>query len=103
MNSGVGMSDAIQARPEGMTIEATGLTKRYGSRQVLSGVRLSVAAGETVALIGPSGGGKSTLLRCLNGLNSFDAGEVRVGPHVLTRGTPARRRRPWRRCVGCWA
>ncbi len=73
---------------------ATNLSKRYGDRQVLNGVRLSVAAGETVALIGPSGGGKSTLLRCLNGLNSFDGGEVRVGPHVLTardsmRATPA--------------
>ena len=77
-----------------MNIEVTSLTKRYGDRQVLNGVGLSVAAGETVALIGPSGGGKSTLLRCLNGLNSFDGGEVRVGPHVLNardsgRGTPA--------------
>ena len=86
-----------------MNIEVTSLTKRYGDRQVLNGVGLSVAAGETVALIGPSGGGKSTLLRCLNGLNSFDGGEVRVGPHVLKRGTPAGRRRPWRRCGGCSA
>jgi ABC-type polar amino acid transport system ATPase subunit len=39
-----------------------------------------------VALIGPSGGGKSTLLRCLNGLNTFDAGEIRVGPHTLQPG-----------------
>src|ERR1700680_1027690 len=77
-----------------MRIEVTGLTKRYGDRQVLAGVNLTVAAGETVALIGPSGGGKSTLLRCLNGLNSFDGGEVRVGPHLLSardsgRATPA--------------
>ena len=77
-----------------MHIEATDLTKRYGDRQVLNGVRLSVKPGETVALIGPSGGGKSTLLRCLNGLNSFDGGEIRVGPHVLAardsgRATPA--------------
>jgi ABC-type polar amino acid transport system ATPase subunit len=77
-----------------MHIEASNLTKSYGDRRVLYGVNLSVAAGETVALIGPSGGGKSTLLRCLNGLNSFDAGAVRVGPHVLTapdsrRLTPA--------------
>jgi ABC-type polar amino acid transport system ATPase subunit len=65
------------------------LTKRYGQRLVLDRVSLSVSAGQTVALIGPSGGGKSTLLRCLNGLNSFDEGEVRVGPHTLTP-----RRRP---------
>jgi polar amino acid transport system ATP-binding protein len=77
-----------------MRIEAANLTKRYGDRSVLTGINLSVAAGETVALIGPSGGGKSTLLRCLNGLNSFDGGSIRVGPHLLTaaesgRSTPA--------------
>ena len=77
-----------------MRIEVTDLTKRYGDRKVLTGVNLTVAAGETVALIGPSGGGKSTLLRCLNGLNSFDGGAVQVGPHRLTaaesrRSTPA--------------
>src|ERR1700680_4640056 len=77
-----------------MRIEVTGLTKRYGDRQVLAGVNLTVATGETVALIGPSGGGKSTLLRCLNGLNSFDGGAIQVGPHRLTaaesrRSTPA--------------
>src|SRR5437870_689509 len=96
------MSEAIQSRPappgglpaSDMRIEVTNLSKRYGDRQVLNGVSLTVAAGETVALIGPSGGGKSTLLRCLNGLNSFDGGTIRVGPHVLTaadsrRATPA--------------
>jgi ABC-type polar amino acid transport system ATPase subunit len=69
-----------------MRIVVSGLTKRFGERLVLDGVSLTVEQGETVALIGPSGGGKSTLLRCLNGLNSFDAGEIRVGPHVLRAG-----------------
>jgi polar amino acid transport system ATP-binding protein len=50
---------------------------------VLNQVSLTVDAGETVALIGPSGGGKSTILRCINGLCSFDAGEIRVGEHTL--------------------
>jgi ABC-type polar amino acid transport system ATPase subunit len=59
------------------------VTKRFGARLVLDRISLTVNPGETVALIGPSGGGKSTLLRCLNGLNTFDTGEVRVGPHVL--------------------
>lgn len=59
------------------------VTKRYGERVILDDVSLAIASGETVALIGPSGGGKSTLLRCINGLNPLDAGEIRVGAHRL--------------------
>jgi polar amino acid transport system ATP-binding protein len=64
-------------------IRIADLTKRFGPRLVLDGVSLAIEPGQTLALIGPSGGGKSTLLRCLNGLNTFDAGEIRIGPHVL--------------------
>jgi ABC-type polar amino acid transport system ATPase subunit len=60
-------------------VEALGLRKRFGAAEVLRGVDLSVAPGETVAIIGPSGGGKSTLIRCLNALERPDAGSVRVG------------------------
>lgn len=64
-------------------IRVTDVTKRYGPRLVLDRVSLEVESGETVALLGPSGGGKSTLLRCINGLNTFDAGEIAVGEHAL--------------------
>jgi len=66
-----------------LKITLSGVSKRFGDRPVLDGVSLGVEPGETLAMIGPSGGGKSTLLRCINGLTSFDAGEIRVGPHRL--------------------
>ncbi|MGE0606965.1 MAG: amino acid ABC transporter ATP-binding protein [Pirellulales bacterium] len=62
-------------------IQLSDVTKRYGGRVILDQISLEVQAGETVALIGPSGGGKSTLLRCINALNDFDSGQIRVGTH----------------------
>jgi polar amino acid transport system ATP-binding protein len=67
-------------------IRVEGVTKRYGQRVILDRVNLDVGAGETVAVLGPSGGGKSTLLRCINGLQSFDEGRIQVGPHLLSAG-----------------
>ncbi len=69
------------------TITLNSVTKRFGERVILDRVSLTIPPGETVALLGPSGGGKSTLLRCLNGLNTFDEGEIQVGPHRLHPGT----------------
>ena len=60
-------------------IEVHELRKNYGERTVLGGITASFAKGQVVALVGPSGGGKSTLLRCLNGLESFDGGQVTLG------------------------
>ena len=71
------------SRDQALRIVLEGVTKRFGERPVLDGVNLAVEPGETVALIGPSGGGKSTVLRCINGLTTFDAGAIRVGPHTL--------------------
>jgi ABC-type polar amino acid transport system ATPase subunit len=67
---------------------ARGLVKRFGDRTVLGGVDLDVRAGETLALVGPSGGGKSTLLRVLGGLAAFDGGALTVGGHEVAAGAP---------------
>ncbi|MCI0685343.1 MAG: amino acid ABC transporter ATP-binding protein [Gemmataceae bacterium] len=81
-------------------IDIANVTKRFGPRLVLNEVSVSIQSGETVALLGPSGGGKSTLLRCLNGLNTFDAGEIRIGEHVLQPGNHAADLQAVRRVFG---
>ncbi len=60
------------------------LVKRFGPAEVLRGVSFDVGRGEVAAIVGPSGGGKSTLLRCLNGLEPFQGGEIRIGDLALT-------------------
>jgi phospholipid/cholesterol/gamma-HCH transport system ATP-binding protein len=59
-------------------IQLRGLRKRFGDQVVLGGVDFDVKEGETVALMGPSGGGKSVLLKHMNGLIRPDAGTVIV-------------------------
>jgi polar amino acid transport system ATP-binding protein len=61
--------------------------KRFGSRQVLSGIDAEVAAGTIVSLVGASGSGKTTLLRCLNGFESIDAGSIEIAGHRLDPGS----------------
>ncbi len=79
-----------ESQNDALNVTLSRVTKRYGERLILNEVCMTARGGETLALIGPSGGGKSTLLRCINGLTNFDAGEVRVGQHVLgpTAGLP---------------
>jgi ABC-type polar amino acid transport system ATPase subunit len=72
-------------------IEILDLVKNHGKLRVLRGVTLRVQPGEVAVLIGPSGGGKSTLLRCINGLEPFQAGLVRVGEWQLGPGRPRAR------------
>ncbi|HEX8394126.1 MAG TPA: ATP-binding cassette domain-containing protein [Longimicrobium sp.] len=63
-----------------------GLTVSHGARQVLRGVDLEVAPGEIVALMGVSGAGKSTALRCVAALQAFDAGSVDAAGFALRPG-----------------
>jgi polar amino acid transport system ATP-binding protein len=64
--------------------------KSYGPLEVLKGVSFDVAPGEVVAVIGASGSGKSTALRCINGLESIQGGSIEVcGHHVGTHLTEA--------------
>ena len=70
-----------------MTLSADGIDKAYNGRPVLTDVRLDVRGGETLAVVGRSGCGKTTLLRVLAGLLPPDAGEVRLdGQAVRTPG-----------------
>ena len=72
-------------------ITLNGIVKRYGSQEVLRGVTMSVARGEVCVLLGPSGGGKSTLLRTINGLETFDEGSIDVSGTQLIGGDIASR------------
>lgn len=64
-------------------ISIRGLTKRFKDNVVLDSLDLEIGKGERVAVIGPSGTGKSTLLRCLNFLDQPDAGRIVIGDAEL--------------------
>jgi polar amino acid transport system ATP-binding protein len=64
-------------------VKAEQVWKSFGRLDVLKGVDLTVKAGETFVLLGPSGGGKSTLLRCINHLEKIDAGRLWVDGELM--------------------
>ena len=70
-------------------LKAESIKKRFGDNEVLKGISLEARPGEVVAMIGSSGSGKSTFLRCLNLLESPDAGELELEGESL-RLVPAR-------------
>ncbi len=61
-----------------------GVHKAFGQKQVLRGVDLSVAKGESLVVIGGSGTGKSVLLKCILGLERCDTGQIRVADEIVT-------------------
>lgn len=79
-------------------VEAIGIAKRFGPTVALADGRLSVAAGETHALVGRNGAGKSTLVGVLTGLLRPDAGEVRFAGEPAP---PLGDRAAWRSRVAC--
>jgi polar amino acid transport system ATP-binding protein len=75
-------------------IDIRGLSKRFGSHEVLRQVSLTIPKGQTLAVIGPSGSGKTTMLRCINLLEEFDEGEIVFdGSPIGYRRDPDGRRR----------
>jgi spermidine/putrescine ABC transporter ATP-binding subunit len=78
----------------GNAVTLEGLRKSYGSFSAVQDVSISVRAGEMVGLLGPSGCGKTTTLRMVAGLETPDAGVIRIGSHTVN-DLP-----PWRRNIG---
>ena len=69
----------------GTIVQVENLKKSFGSNEVLHGVSFSVEKGEILSVIGPSGGGKSTLLRCVTNLESVTSGSIRIADDYLVR------------------
>ena len=73
------MSDQARGAASAPVFSMENVSKSFGDTQVLRGISLAVEPGEVVAIIGPSGGGKSTLLRCATTLERIDSGRVAFG------------------------
>ena len=83
-----------------LTLQVKNLSKRYGDTAVFSHVTLDVAPGEFVAIVGESGVGKSTLLNCMAGLDSWDEGSVELNGADLQTMTDDQRALQRRQHVG---
>jgi polar amino acid transport system ATP-binding protein len=86
-------------RPNGaeqpIAIRISGLRKSFGTLEVLKGVSLCAREGDVVAIIGGSGSGKSTMLRCVNFLETPSGGDIEIGGERVAMkpdGAPSDRR-----------
>src|SRR5258706_6546233 len=69
-------------------LEARGIKKNFGPKQVLKGLDLDVAKAEVLTILGPNGCGKSTFLRCLNLLEQYQEGSVKLNGELVSEGCP---------------
>jgi ABC-type sugar transport system ATPase subunit len=72
-------------------VRLTGVTKRFGSTEVLKGIDLEIPDGEFVVFVGPSGCGKSTLLRTIAGLEEASGGRIAIGGREVDDLSPSQR------------
>jgi ABC-type polar amino acid transport system ATPase subunit len=77
------MSTERPNAPADSAIAILGVSKWFGSHQVLKRISTDVRTGEAVVVIGPSGSGKTTLLRCINLLEEFQEGEITIGGEAM--------------------
>ncbi len=64
-------------------VSARGVEKRFGDLKVLKGIDLTVRKGEVVVMVGASGSGKTTFIRCINHLEKIEAGRIEVNGHLI--------------------
>ena len=82
---------------EASSVEITKVNKFYGNFHALKDIDLSIPPGKVTCLIGPSGSGKSSLLRCINFLEEYDSGEIRIDGELIGYETPGGRKMSPRR------
>ncbi|MDF1600909.1 amino acid ABC transporter ATP-binding protein [Mesorhizobium sp. YIM 152430] len=70
-------------------IQLDNVHKKFGNLEVLKGIDGEIRQGEVVCLIGASGSGKSTLLRCINGLESYEEGQITIDGKLVDRKDPS--------------